>query len=315
MFGVFIATLSPMLVMFLCMLVGFVLNKKKLLPENAGIVLSKLENYVLVPSLTFSTFYTRCTIQSIRENSVFFVYSLIALALALCIAFLLAKVFVKEDCYQRKIYRYALTFGNFGFMGNAIVPIILGGQDHLYNYLLFTLPLSAAVNTWGILTLTPKEHRAGNVFKKFINPIFISIILGAIAGITGFGNYLPKFVVTTLDYFKDCMAPLAMFLTGVIIGGYSFKSLLTDKKIYVVTFLRLFVLPAFILLVIKLLGANDYIMIMVLFSFATPLGMNTVIFPAAFGGETKTGASMAMISNTFCVITIPIMYALLTAIL
>ena len=43
MFDVFSATLSPMLVMFLCMVIGFILNKKKLCPENTTTVLSKLE--------------------------------------------------------------------------------------------------------------------------------------------------------------------------------------------------------------------------------------------------------------------------------
>ena len=42
MLSTFQATLSPMLVLFLCMLVGFVLNKRKLCPANTATVLSKL---------------------------------------------------------------------------------------------------------------------------------------------------------------------------------------------------------------------------------------------------------------------------------
>ena len=45
-----------------------------------------------------------------------------------------------------------------------------------------------------------------------------------------------------------------------------------------------------------------------LIAFATPLGLNTIIYPAAYGGDTKTGASMAMVSHTLSVITIPFMY-------
>lgn len=41
-----------MLVMFLCMIVGFLANKLKLAPENAATVLSKLENYFLRLSLS-----------------------------------------------------------------------------------------------------------------------------------------------------------------------------------------------------------------------------------------------------------------------
>ena len=36
---VFLATLSPMLMMFACMVIGFVLNKKKICPDNTVTVL------------------------------------------------------------------------------------------------------------------------------------------------------------------------------------------------------------------------------------------------------------------------------------
>ena len=46
---IFLSTFSQMLVMFCFILTGFLLKKFALLPDNADKVLSKLENYVLVP--------------------------------------------------------------------------------------------------------------------------------------------------------------------------------------------------------------------------------------------------------------------------
>ena len=51
MLAAFQASLSPMLVMFLCIVSGYVLNRKKLCPANTGTVLSKLESNLLVPAL------------------------------------------------------------------------------------------------------------------------------------------------------------------------------------------------------------------------------------------------------------------------
>ena len=107
------------------------------------------------------------------------------------------------------------------------------------------------------------------------------------------------------------MGPLAMILTGFVIGNYKFTSLLKDVKIYIATFLRLIVLPAFFIMLLMLTGADKLTLQLAFFGFATPLGLNTVIFPAAYGSDSKTGASMSMISHTLCVITIPIMYALM----
>lgn len=314
MLSTFSATLSPMLVMFLCMIIGFIAKKKSLIPDNSDSTISKLENYIFVPALIFSTFSTYCTISSLKEQYNLIFYSLIALGIALLISIPLSKSFAKDNYYTRNIYKYALTFGNFSFMGNAIVPIILGSIDEqiLYKYLLYTLPLQIAVYTWGVIILIPKGETKQNPLKNLLHPVFIAIVLGVTFGLTGLTKLLPVFITTTIDYCKACMAPLAMILTGFVIGGYSLKELLQNKKVYIATALRLFFIPTLLLIIVKLLGGSDTAMVLTLFAFATPLGLNTVVFPAAYGGETKTGASMAMISHLLCIVTIPLMYTVLS---
>lgn len=308
----FKATLSPMLVMFVCMVIGFVLNRKKLLPENGATVLSKLENYVLVPALIVKTFMENCTVKSLSENYTIILSSLFCLTLALMIAIPLAKAFTK-DSYTVSIYRYALAFGNFGFMGNAIVPAILG-QGTLYHYMLFTLALNTAVYTWGVLILIPKGEEKKSVLKCLINPIFISIIIGMILGLTGATPYVPEFVTNSVGSLSSCMGPLAMVLTGFVIGDYDILALLKKGRIYIATFLRLIVFPTVFVWLLSLTGVSKEILTLAFFAFATPLGLNTVVFPAAYGSDTSTGASMAMISHTLCVLTIPLMFALLKSI-
>lgn len=44
---VFRLTLQQMLMMFLLIAAGFILRKKSLLPENANIIMSKLETFIL----------------------------------------------------------------------------------------------------------------------------------------------------------------------------------------------------------------------------------------------------------------------------
>jgi predicted permease len=202
-------------------------------------------------------------------------------------------------------------------MGNAIVPAVLGAADPgiLYKYLLFTLPLSVGIYSWGFYILVPHGEENGHPLKNLLNPGMISMAIGILLGLTNAKKVLPGFLITLIESCKVCMAPVAMILTGFIIGGYSVKGLLKDKKVYFATFLRLIVLPAILLFVLKLIGASNLVMTLALFAFATPLGMNTVVFPAAYGGETKTGAAMAAISHTLCVITIPLMYAIFSIIM
>lgn len=309
MLDVFLATLSPMLVLLLCIIVGFVLNKKKLCPENTTTVLSKLETTVLCPALNISTFSRYCTVSSLSEQYKLVLYSLLAVVLAIGLSYALSPLFEKKG-YTRNVYKYAIAFSNHGFMGNAIVPAILGGEM-LYSYMLFALPLNIFTYTWGLSILIPKGNERQNPLKKLVNPILMSVLIGAALGLSGL--VLPDFISTALQNLGSCMGPIAMILTGFVIGSYSLKSLLTNKKVYIATALRLFVIPAFFIVLLKLLGADNTVLTMCLFGFATPLGLNTVVFPAAYGGDTAPGAAMAMVSHTLCVITIPIMYMLLTA--
>lgn len=306
-----------MLVMFLCIIIGFVANKTHIIPKNTATVISKLENYIFVPALIISTFMNYCNISSLKQQYMLIIYCVIALAFAIALAVALSFLFEKKDRYKRNIYRYALTFGNFSFMGNAIVPAILSSlnDDILYQYMLFTLPLNIAVYTWGVFILIPKGKGSGEVLGSLVNPVFISIIIGAVLGLTGASRVMPGPIVSTVDSLKQCMAPMAMLLTGFVIGSYDIKSLLTNKKIYVASTLRLIILPLLFVGVLKLIGAPDITLYLAFFAFGTPLGLNTVVFPAAYGGETSTGASMAVISHTLSIITIPLLYSLLTVIL
>ena len=136
--------------------------------------------------------------------------------------------------------------------------------------------------------------------------------LGIIVGLTGIQQYIPQFFVDTMDALQNCLGPVAMIVAGYVIGDYNFGSLLSDKKVYIATGLRLIVLPAILVLILYACGADIYTITLALFAFATPLGLNTIVFPAIYNGDTKTGASMAMISHVLCVITIPLMYGLLT---
>lgn len=152
-----------------------------------------------------------------------------------------------------------------------------------------------------------------NLKNGLLKPPFMSVVIGMVLGLSGVSNFLPSFVHTALTNAGNCMGPVAMLLAGVVIGQYRFKELITLKKVYVVSLLRLIIIPLVFVSVLKLLNVGSEIMIFALIAFATPLGLNTIVYPAAFGGDTKTGAAMTMISHVLAVITIPLMHLLLLA--
>lgn len=306
---VFKATLTPTALLFLCMLVGFILNKTKRMPADTATVLSALETYVLVPALILNTFIKYCTVGSLKANVRLLLYSVLLVACGVGIAYLLSGFFVKRG-YSKNMYKYAFAFGNYIFMGNAIVPVVLG-PEALYQYLLFTLPLYVVGYTWGVAIMIPKEAQVRrNPLKSLLNPVVFAIGLGMLLGLVGFEKHMPAFVGGAVEKLAACMGPVAMLLTGFVVGQYPIGSLLKNTKVYIATLLRLFVIPALYIWLLWLLGADRQTMLLSLFAYAMPLGLNTVIFPAAYGGDTSTGAAMATVSHPLSVVTIPVVYAL-----
>ena len=311
------ATINQMLVLFLFMALGFFLNKKKILPENAAGVLAKLETNVLVPCLVFNTFNTHCTVKNFQDKWTYMLYGAAIMALSLVIGVFLSKVFTKEP-YKRKIYNYSFAVANFSFMGNAVVLGIFGSEV-LFDYMMLTLPLNLYVYSYGVASLEPTKDGAHFSPKTLVNPIFVSMLLGIVCGLTGFFQFANNafsfpilgFLTSAISSAGACMSPLAMILTGFVIGGYSVRSLASDKKIYLVSLLRLIVIPAAFVLVLMLLGTDRAIIRVALCATAMPLGLNTVVIPAAHGGDTVPGASMALISHVMSIVTIPIMFAIL----
>ena len=320
----FLATLDPMLTLFICIAVGFIAKKSKIFPENSGKIMAKLETWIFCPALSFRTMAKYCTVDTLSTHGLNILLSSFCVALAFVLAVFLGRIFVRTKCPERGIYMYALAFANGGYVGDPIV-LSLFGEVALSYYKLFYLPFSIFIYTWGISVLVPDGAEGGktSVFKKIMNAPTVAMLIGIVVGISGLGAVLPSSVDGALSSLSACMGPVAMLLAGFTVASYDIKQMLTNRKVYAATFLRLIVLPAVI--VGALFGLREILntalgmeignlpLYLVFFATACPLGLNTVVFPEAYGGKTDTGASMALISHTLCVITIPIMFSLMVA--
>ena len=302
--------IDVMLMMFLFIGVGFVLRKTKILPEGmSDVTLARLETYVFVPALNFYNWTTNCTVQSIKENYMLILYGFLFIVIVILCAYPLSKIFAKEQ-YQRNIYKYALAFGNFGFLGNFVILGIFGNEG-LFKYSMFTLMLTFIINCWGIYVLIPQNHKPTwkTMIGKILNPPIIGLLLGAIFGLLGIGKYIPGFLLRALTNASNCMGPVAMLLAGFVIGGYQIKGMLANKKVYLASFFRLILIPVAILCILKyVVKMDDFGLTLALIAFGSPMGLNTIVYPATYGGETQTGAAMARISHVLGLVTIPILY-------
>lgn len=332
-----------MVTMFALMAVGFILRKKKLLPENAGTVIAKMLTYVIAPALALKSQITNCSIEALTQNIELPLFGLILVLVAIGIAYPLSKLFIRnhkdspELTYQQNIYKYALAFANYGYVGDFLIIGIFseqGGIDstQYFQYTIFKFFLNILCYGWGLYVLIPKDKGDGvlkNLKKGLLTPPMIAVLLGIVLGLLNVREIVPQGIMTpimnVLDNAGKCQG-ISMVLAGFVVGSYSFKEMILNKKVYLASLMRLIVIPSAMLGIFALINSSivqnvinfqisDTVILFTLFAFAAPLGLNTIVYPATYGGDTKTGAAMTMISSVLAIITLPLMYLLFVVIL
>ena len=82
------------------------------------------------------------------------------------------------------------------------------------------------------------------------------------------------------------MGPIAMILAGIVVASYPIKEMLSNKKVYIATALRLIFIPSLLIAILFFvkefanmiwdLNIDNTVLYLCFFSIAAPLGLNTV---------------------------------------
>ncbi|MCH5201644.1 MAG: AEC family transporter [Oscillospiraceae bacterium] len=308
----FITTLNQLFVLMGFLLTGFILKKGKLLPDNTATVISRLLNFVLMPATIINTFMDKFTVNNFINKWHLMLYSSVILIGCIIVALILG-IFFDRDKYVQRIYRYSFTVGNFAFLGIAFVEGL--APDILFDYLLFILPMNLYTFSLGVAWLIPTDNsgKKGFSLKCLLNPICISLVIGGVMGLTNVMSFIPSifnFLTQVIQGTAKTMAPMAMILTGFVIGSRPIVSQLKNYKVYICAVIRLIIMPVVIMLILNAVNADDEILKVALCANAMPLGLNTVVIPSAYGRNPELGGSLALVSLLVSLVTIPILFGI-----
>ena len=237
--------LKEILVLFLIMGLGYLVVKLKIMSPSDSRVLSLLQVYIIYPCIMIKSFQLDLT-PEILEGFAFAVAVAVVLnVLLLLISSLLGKL-LKLDPVEQASVMYANT-------ANMIFPLVMAvlGDEWLIYSSAFMCVQVVFVWTHGNALLS---GRKGISWRK----IFTNINLMAVAvglGLMLLGIRLPDVLVSVFDDLAGTAGPLAMVMIGMLLANVKWKEVLTDKRIYLVTFLKMIAVPLLILMLLKLSGA------------------------------------------------------------
>ena len=321
---VFIKTLEQTSILLIFIFTGYFLRKKEVINESGRKVLAGLLVNLFSPCYAIASLSTQLSIERINEYLMYLLAGTILAIVIIFVALPFAKVLGK-DKLEKNMLKYALAFANIGYFGYPVVGAVFG-ETVKASMILFCIPQTIAINTYGYQVLTSKiaetpkdlENAMDDAKKKFnwkenfrfLHSVpFIGTMLGVILGLLPFT--MPTYVTNLLNLAGNCQSATAMLLTGATLANVPILKLFTSWKPYVIGLIRLLAIPAILGSITYLIGIRGELFIIIMACISIPVGMNVVVYPESAGLDGTSGAKMCFISYVLAVATLPLVFEII----
>jgi predicted permease len=306
---------NTMLPIFLLVLIGYGLDKKFGLDIKT---LSKFMFYVVIPSFIFTTVYeTEFPAGSTRI--------IISIAVFMIISCFIADIVGKIRHYDPGMLescRNALMFNNTGNLGVALIilvfshdPFVVNGQtpylaEALVIQIIIFLVQSISLNSLGLYQSARGRMSVHDAFRIMMGmPMIYVLIAALLARYVGF-DAKEFFFWPIMEMSGKALLPVAMISIGAQLSQTQIKWL--DKDVWIVSGLKLFVLPVIGLALIyaaNMLFPGTFTpvsAIVFLIYCAIPTAVNTALFAMEFGNNPNYATQIVMNTTALSAISLTV---------
>ena len=300
--------MSNLILLFVCLIIGIVLKKSKIIPENFH---TSLNAFVINISLSaFSLYY----ISKIELNSSV-IYPVLVVWIGIFAAILffagLGKIFGWKSSLIGALIMCA-GFGNTSFVGIPLIQAMYG-EEGLKTVMLVDQPGFVALSTVGILVANfysgSKDSLLKHLSKILKFPPFIAFVIALLLNI--FSIEIPKDFDEVLMKLCATTVPLALVSVG---SQMQWKKI--EKKegfhLFIGLLFKLVLLPLLILVIYKYIfhQSGDVIDICILEAAMAPM-ITAAIIASAHDLEPKFCNLMVAVGIPISILTVGIWHLLL----
>lgn len=288
--------------MFIMIGVGFILIKKNVCTMKESRLLSQLVLYVGTPCAIINSFQIELTDSTLKG----FLFAIVA-AIVIHIVFIIFTTILGKVFKFNAIERMSMMYPNCGNLIIPLVTIVLGAEMVLYNsgYMIIQTIL-----LWTHCKFVISEEKEFDIKKIILNINILAILLGSILFI--FQIKLPTLVYTATSMMSGLLAPLSMFVVGMLLAETDLVEAFKSVRVYLVCFFRLIVMPIMILLIIKLTGVaflvenGRSILMISMLAASAPSASTVAQFAQLYYNNEFEAAQINGMSVLLCIITMPL---------
>ena len=289
--------------LFLLMLLGILLRKKNIIPEEGEKTLSSLILNAVLPCSIVLSFLGEVTPRKLWQSLHIFLLSLGIQA----VSYLLARI-LYQRCRpeHRSVMQYATICSNSGTMGTPVAEGLFGAEG-VFLSAVFLIPLRIAMWTLGMSFFTGKRGK-GVLRRTLTHPCIVAVALGIVLMLTQLP--LPRLVTECLSAVGSCNAALSMILIGSIMSRMDLRLLWHRDTLFYAT-VRLAVLPAGVLLACLALWLPPMVRNVSVILTAMPAGSTTSILALQYGGDAPFASACTALTTVLSLAAVPLWCQLL----
>lgn len=290
-------------ILYIIVLIGIICDKIGLFSEKTAKACTDLLFYIITPCVIIKSFlaqeFTKETgISLLIAAGCGFLMHFVAIALNI-------PLFRKGDSEQNRLFRYSAIYGNVGYMTLPLTEAILGSEGVFY--------CSAVVMAFNVVSFTHGVYVMNSEGGKFdkkkliLNPGVVSVLIGLPLFLLKVN--LPEIINAPITYISTMQTPVAMLIFGTFLAHTKIKDIFRHKKILIVSFMKLIVLPAVMIGIYYLFGLSGTLLTALTISSCAPTANNTVMFAAKYEKDTSLAAQIVATVSFISIITMPVIIA------
>ncbi|ABR46936.1 Auxin Efflux Carrier [Alkaliphilus metalliredigens QYMF] len=306
----FINTFYEIFILFILMAVGYGAKRYNILNNQLGKGISNLILNVTLPALIIKSMQFEFSSELLRMSMQIMLISLLSYGIAIGISYAATKM-MKSDGTQRDVFQCILIFSNVGYMGYPVVNAIFGEMGVFYTAL-FNLPFNFLMLTLGVALLrrSGTGHQKKTDIKAILsNPAIIAVGLGFILFLSPWT--LPYVIYGALDGLGETTTPLAMLVIGSLLADIPIKEMFNEKKLLTVSFFRLVLTPAVVMLVLHLFGVEGILLGVPVVIMAMPAAANIPVFATIYESDYYLASKGVLVTTLLSLLTIPLLTLML----
>lgn len=294
---------STQTLLFLFILLGVFICKAGIINENSRVSFNLFLINVTLPAMILNSFLGEVSFTQLSQAGL-----VLAVSAGSCLLAFFAGRFLwrRQPLEKRSTLVFGTMFSNAGNAGLPVVQLVFGETGVFYASI-FLIPVRILMWTLGVSLFLPGEGK-GRWKKLLLNPSILVVFLGL--GLMLTGMRLPGVLSMAVKRVGDITGPLSMILIGTALAELPLKEAFC-REAWLLSLLRLAVLPLVTLGVLLLLKADMLVSRVTFVLCAMPVATNTVVLSERYRADYHLASKCVFLSTVLSLFTVPLLTLLL----